>query len=54
MEIKTFCFNPFEENIYILYDETGECAVIDPGCYDEADERTLSSFIEQNGLTPVK
>jgi glyoxylase-like metal-dependent hydrolase (beta-lactamase superfamily II) len=54
MEIKSFCFNPFDENTYILYDETGDCAVIDPGCYNEEDQLRLTAFIDQKGLTPVK
>ena len=54
MEIKSFCFNPFDENTYILYDETGECAVIDPGCYDSTEENRLVAFIEEHSLKPVK
>ena len=29
MKIHHFCFNPFQENSYILYDETKECVLID-------------------------
>ncbi len=53
MQLEIFTFNPFQENTYILYDETKECVIIDPGCYD-ADERTeLTNFIEANQLNPV-
>lgn len=54
MQIVTFTFNPLEENTYILYDKTGECVIIDPGCCDKAEEQELSSFIKDNQLTPVK
>ena len=34
MHIKSFTFNAFQENTYIVYDETKECIIIDPGCYN--------------------
>ena len=40
MKIKEFRCNPFAENTYLLYDETGEAIIIDCGClYD--DEKRL-------------
>ncbi len=51
LQIQSFVFNPLQENTYVLYDESGECVVIDPGCY-EADERyELESFISDKNLT---
>ena len=41
------------ENTYILYDETGECIIIDPGCYEKHEQETLSSFIAENNLKVV-
>lgn len=36
MKIKRFEFNMFPVNCYVLWDETNEAVVIDPGCfYDE-------------------
>ena len=32
MTIKTFTFNPIQENTYVVHDETGEAVVIDAGC----------------------
>lgn len=52
-KIKTFSFNPFQVNTYILYDETGECAIIDPACYEPFEEDMLLKFIEENNLKPV-
>ncbi|CAN5918649.1 MBL fold metallo-hydrolase [soil metagenome] len=52
--IKTFPFNPFYENSYVLSDETGECIIIDPGCHNEEEEMELKSYIETNKLKPVK
>ena len=54
MNIKSFTFNPFQENTYIVYDSTKECLIIDPGCYTDAERKELRAFIEEKGLTPVK
>ena len=35
MEIHQMTFNPFQENTFILWDDTKECIIIDPGCYKE-------------------
>lgn len=51
--IQSFCFNPFEENTYILYNESKECAIIDPGMYNSGEESELSAFIRDNALTPM-
>lgn len=54
MQIQKFTFNPFQENTYIVYDESKEALIIDPGCYDSRDEKELVDFIESNGLKPVR
>lgn len=46
--------NPFSENGYILFDETKECIIIDPGCNNDREKANFSSFIEENGLKPVR
>ncbi|MDR1861064.1 MAG: MBL fold metallo-hydrolase [Bacteroidales bacterium] len=51
---KKFTFNPVSVNTYVVYDETGECVIIDPGCYRSDEEQELSDFISGQGLTPVK
>lgn len=52
--IKSFTFNPFSENTYVLHDESGEAVIIDPGCYDKEEFHELYNYIENNGLKPVK
>lgn len=52
--IKQFTFNDFQENTYVLYDETKECTIIDPGCYKASEQMELYHFIQQNQLQPVK
>ncbi len=54
ISIKTFVFGPFQENTYLLFDETKECVIIDPGCYDSRERSELAGFIEDNKLKPVK
>jgi hydroxyacylglutathione hydrolase len=53
IHIKGFTFNPFQENTYVLYDETKECLVIDPGCYGPEEKLELTRFIKEEGLKPV-
>lgn len=51
--IKTFTFNALQENTYIVWDETNECIIIDPGCSDKTERQELDDFITQNKLKPV-
>jgi glyoxylase-like metal-dependent hydrolase (beta-lactamase superfamily II) len=51
-QIKSFVFSPVQENTYVLYNELGECIIIDPGCYEAEEKDTLKSFIEKTGLVP--
>jgi len=52
--VKKFIFNDFQENTYVLYDETGECVIIDCGCYYDDEQSKLKNFIADNKLKPVK
>ncbi|MGI8892988.1 MAG: MBL fold metallo-hydrolase [Bacteroidia bacterium] len=54
IHIKGFTFNPFQENTYVLYDDTRDCLIIDPGCYDPEEKLELTDFIRQEKLKPVK
>lgn len=50
MQIKTFTFNPIQENTYVAYDDTKECVVIDAGCMFPQEEMLLVDFLEDNDL----
>ncbi|MFN8335249.1 MAG: MBL fold metallo-hydrolase [Cyclobacteriaceae bacterium] len=54
LQIKKFTFNPFAENTYVLFDNSKECVVIDPGCYEKSEQQELIEFIESNGLVVKK
>lgn len=52
LKIKKFVFNLFAENTYVVWcDQTNECAVIDPGCYNESERNELKEFIEKYELS---
>lgn len=53
IQIQTFTFNGFQENTYVLFDDTKECIIVDPGCYDKHEQETLSNFVTENKLKPV-
>ncbi len=50
LHIKSFTFNPFEENTYLIYDESGEATLIDPGCYEVEEQLDLLDFITEKKL----
>lgn len=50
--IASFTFNPFAENTYVVWDETQNCVIIDPGCYTREEKKELSDFITRNKLKP--
>ncbi|WP_342646265.1 MBL fold metallo-hydrolase [Mucilaginibacter sp. CSA2-8R] len=51
--IQAFPNNPYQENTYLLYDDSGECAIIDPGMYTAAEQNAVVNFIAQHQLKPV-
>src|SRR6201996_4276086 len=51
--VQSFLNNPYQENTYILYDETGECVIIDPGMETAREQNTVVNFIRDNKLKPV-
>ena len=53
INIKKFTFNPYQENTYVLFDESASCVIIDPGMYDGSEQSELVTFIKGAGLEPV-
>ncbi|MBV6439697.1 MAG: MBL fold metallo-hydrolase [Haliscomenobacteraceae bacterium CHB4] len=53
-KVKVFEFNPFAENTYLVFDDSGECVIFDPGCYTFEERATLRNFIGENNLRPVR
>jgi len=53
LTVKSFTFNPVQENTYVLSDEKDACCIIDPGCYFGNERAILEEYLEQEHLTPV-
>jgi glyoxylase-like metal-dependent hydrolase (beta-lactamase superfamily II) len=53
MEIYRLVFNPIEVNTYLLTDQSGDCAIIDCGCYDMDEFNELTDLIYKKNLKPV-
>jgi len=51
IHIHYFTFSPFAENTYILWDETKEAVIIDPGCLAQYEKEELADFVADNQLT---
>jgi len=52
LTVKSFTFSPVQENTYVVYNESGECCIVDPGCYFGNERDELKEFIQTSGLTP--
>jgi len=52
IHVKSFVCNPYQENTYIVYDDEGITAIIDPGMYGAAEENAVKTFIESHNLQP--
>jgi glyoxylase-like metal-dependent hydrolase (beta-lactamase superfamily II) len=53
MEINKLVFSPIQVNTYVLADESGDCAIIDCGCYDQYEFEILNDLILSKNLKPV-
>lgn len=53
IQIQSFTFNAMQENTYIVYDETRQCIIIDPGCVEKHEQQDLLQFIAAEQLTPM-
>ncbi len=52
--VVSLTFNPFQENTYLVFDETKECVVFDPGCLEVKEKEELKSLIDHLQLQPVR
>ena len=53
LNIERFVCNMFQENCYIVSDETGECVIIDCGAFYQEEKDAIVSYIKDNNLKPV-
>lgn len=52
LNIKKFVCNMFQENCYVVSDETNECVIIDCGARSETERNGIADYIRDNGLKP--
>ena len=52
MEVKSFTFNDYQENTYLVIKD-GKCIIIDPGNYYDNENSEIKNFIEDNSLSPL-
>jgi hydroxyacylglutathione hydrolase len=52
LTVTSFVFSPVQENTYVVHNETGDCIIVDPGCYFGNERNELKEFIQDSGLAP--
>lgn len=51
IEHKVFEFSPFNENTFIVWEDSSkEAMIIDPGCHSDGEKEILSAYIKENQL----
>ena len=50
LQIKSFTFNPFSQNTYVIFNDEKEAYIIDPGNFTDEETKVLEKFISDNGL----
>ncbi len=53
LSVKSFIFNPLQENTYILYNEQKDCVIVDAGNMEPNEDEQLFRYIDENKLKPV-
>ena len=53
IELQSFVNNPYQENTYILFDDSKDCVIIDPGMYTASEQNAVVRFISSEKLNPV-
>ncbi len=50
LNVACFTFNPFQENTYLVYDETRAGVLFDPGCWQQSEKDELLAFIRDRQI----
>lgn len=53
LNIKTFVFNPFQENTYVVSDDRNEAVIIDCGAFFNEERKELTDYIDKNNLKVI-
>lgn len=54
LQVHRFTFNVYQENTFVISDESGACVIIDPGCYAAQEETALKAYIRAHKLQVEK
>lgn len=54
INVKALTFNAFQENTYVVWDDSRRCILFDPGNSNDRENRVLTSFLEQEELVPAR
>src|SRR5690606_39830091 len=52
LTIETLTFNPYQENTYLIIDESKNCIIVDPGMHTYNEQQYFEDFITRKQLTP--
>lgn len=52
IDIQKFTVNPFQENCYVVSDESKECVIIDCGAFYKEERAAIINYIDGNNLLP--
>jgi glyoxylase-like metal-dependent hydrolase (beta-lactamase superfamily II) len=52
LKVTSFVFSPVQENTYVVHNESGDCIIVDPGCYFGNERNELKEFIQNGQLAP--
>ena len=51
MKLKTFIFNPFQVNSYLLWNNSGKAVIIDPANHNDLENQEIIDFCTKNEIT---
>lgn len=53
LDIKCFVFNSISVNTFVIYNESKECVIVDPGNCNQRENDRLFNYIDGNQLKPI-
>lgn len=53
LQVHKLAFNPFQENTYIISNNTAQCWIVDPGMSTNAEQQDMLAYIGSKQLQPV-
>lgn len=53
LQVHQLCFNPFQENTYIISNDSSKCWIVDPGMSTYAEQQEMLTYISSKKLHPL-